>query len=187
MNTREFLEEASLETLVRLGSAVHSAKIKKGNKLEEIVRDFIKDKGFNIVKGYKIEFNDGIVSSQNSYKVDNILYIDNEILLIDNKSSSWNNNTPMDDTVRKYVRAKNRIQKDNPNKKVRFILLKNSKTQEEIQRYIDGALVFGIEILHANTYLSELTNENVNLDKLSNDYFHKTIKENYYEQESTTI
>ena len=187
MNTEKFLEGASLEELVRLGSAVHSAKIKKGNKLEQIVRDFLIEKGFDIIEGYRIDFNDDIISSQNSYKVDNIMYINDEILLIDNKSGGWNNNTPMDDTVRKYVRAKNQIQKENPTKNVRFILLKNSKTQEELKRYITEASVFGIEILHADTYLSYLTNEKVNLDDLSNDFFHKMIKQNYYEQKSTTV
>ena len=153
-----------LEDYLIIGSAVQSAKIKKGYHAEVVVRDLLKSKGFNIVKGEKVEFPE-FEGSQKSYMPDNVLYYNNEIIIIDNKSGGWNNNTPMDDTLRKYINTKRKVQSTST-QNVRFVLLKNSKSQEDIQYYVDKATPFGIEMVHADTWLSDLVGEDVNLDSL---------------------
>ena len=99
-------------------------KVKKGHYLTKTASDALRVTGYNIEEEVKIEFPEDLTYAQKSYKVDIWMETEDEVLLIDSKSPSWNNNTPMSDTVEKYVRAKTVIS-ESTIKTVRFLLLKN--------------------------------------------------------------
>jgi len=170
------------ELLLNLANAIHGAKISKGNNLEGIVRNLFLDAGISAEKGKRIKFTDvssDIITSQsNGYKVDVFVKTKNEILLIDVKSQGWNNNTPMYETIVKYIKAKKEIEAKT-NKKVRFILLKNSSNEEHLVKLHNQSIEYGIEILNANKFMSKIANKNINLDDLSDSFLWEQVNEKF--------
>ena len=168
----------SYEELLQIGSAVHSAKIKKGNLHEDYVAEHLEKKGDVVKRKVIIALSDRPESySQPTYELDIWAENTDEIKLIDPKGPSWNNNTPMSDTLMKYLLAKKEVEK-NTQKRVRFILLKNMEEGYDYERHKKKAAPYGIEILRSNKFLSDLSNEEINVDQYLAQKTHNLIKEN---------
>jgi hypothetical protein len=161
-----------------LGSSIHSAKIKKGLECQRIILNILHSSGYNASAGRTIKFSNlPVGNSQKKYKVDIFVKTETEIWLIDAKGDSWNNNTPMSDTLKKYQLAKKEIQ-NQTTKKVRFILLKNTNDDYQFNYLKNIALPYGIEFILANPFLSEISKKEVNLNKMSKEFYRKKIIEN---------
>lgn len=149
-------------------SKLHSATIKKGHKHPEIVSKEL-NKIKNVLRNELevfISF-DGIelpenYSQSSGYTVDLFFETENEILLIDPKGNEHNNNTPISDEVKKWLLSKEQVQKNNPNKIVRFILLKpNDVNIYNFNRLKNMYIQYGIELYITDEFLSEITQEKV--------------------------
>lgn len=178
MSLLEKTTNFSLDELLKIGSCVHSAKIKKGNLHENYVAEHLEKRGYVVKRKVVIELVERPSSySQPTYELD--IWAENaeEIKLIDPKGPSWNNNTPMSDTLMKYVLAKKEVEKQTK-KIVRFILLKNMEENYNYKRLRDKSSSYGIEILRSNKFLSELSGEDINVDQYLSQKLHNLIKEN---------
>ncbi len=178
----DILKSAShedFETILAIGSACQSAKISKGSQLEkEIIKIFV-DAGYSITTGKSIKVNFTEVSreyssSQSTYQPDMIVETDTEILIIDSKSSGWNNNTPILETINKFIKTKLEVAHLNPEKEVRFILLKNTSLEYADNRAIECGK-YGIEVLHANSFLTGIAGKPIDLDELTQDFLRDKI------------
>jgi hypothetical protein len=101
-------------------------------------------------------------SQSSGYTVDIYFETENEILLIDPKGCEHNNNTPISDEIKKWLLTKNQVQKNNPKKNVRFILLKpNDVTEYNFNRLKKEYSNYGIELYISDDFLSNMKNEKV--------------------------
>ena len=158
------LSEASFEFLDLVRSKLHSATIKKGYSQPQIVLDAMskgikyvnKDLEVNI-KFLNIELPNNY--TQDGYTVDIWFETTETIHLIDPKGIGHDNNTPISDEVTKWVLAKKQVQFLNPNKNVRFILLKpNDVDENEFRRLKKSYGEFGIELHKTDNFLTDFTN-----------------------------
>ena len=167
------------KTILAIGSACQSAKISKGSQLEkEIIKVFI-EAGHSVQTGklIKVNFTEASsdwTSSQKSYQPDLMVEIDDDLLIIDSKSSGWNNNTPILETITKFIKTKIEVAAKFPEKNVRFILLKNTSLEYADNRAMECAK-WGIEVLHANSFLTGIANKPIDLDELTNDFLRDKI------------
>lgn len=178
MTNTEILNLLSDDQLLLIGSAVHSGKIKKGYNIQDVVLKLFIKNGFFAREGTKIIFT-GIKEenySQDSYTPDIFVEFDDEIWIIDTKSDGWNNNTPVSDTVKKYKLSKEELQK-NTFKKVRFIMLKNTKGGSHFEKISKEANKSGIEIQISNLFLTNLFNTPVDIDYLTREFMMNKIRE----------
>ena len=166
------------DQILLIGSAVHSGKIKKGYKIQDVVLNLFIQHGFNAKKGTTISFT-AIKEenySQESYTPDIFVEISEEFWILDTKSEGWNNNTPVSDTVKKYKFAKEEIEKKT-NKKVRFIMLKNTKGGNHFQKISKEALKSGVEIIITNDFLSKIFNISINIDDITKKFMMDKIRQ----------
>lgn len=172
------------EMLLGLISAGQSSKIKKGYFLESVVLDLLKTRGLNVERAKNVKFTDiskHVKSSQKSYNPDLILKLDKDLYIIDCKSGGWNNNTPIFETISKYIKTKMEVSNLYKDYNVHFMLLKNSKSVEGVARLNNQSIEYGISIEHADTWLSELLGIHVNLDAITEDVLFENICEKYNE------
>ena len=109
-------------------------------------------------------------SQSSGYTVDIYVETKNEILLIDPKGAEHNNNTPISDEVKKWTMAKEQVQKSNPNKVVKFILLKpKDVNQSNFNRLKTQYLPYGIELYITDDFLSEFRKETVDVSTILNE------------------
>ena len=177
----KLLEKIKLLTddeLLMIGSAVHSGKIKKGYKIQNVVLDLFIQNGFDAENGYKITFTNIKEEnySQLSYCPDIFVNFPDEFWIVDAKSDAWNNNTPVSDTVKKYKLAKEEIEK-NTEKKVRFIMLKNTKESTHLTKISNEAIKSGVEIVITNNFLSKIFNKSINIDDITKKFMMERIRE----------
>jgi hypothetical protein len=174
-NLLEVVNTLTTEELVIIGSSVHSAKIKKGLAIEDAVLDLLVQSGYNAEEGRVIIFSNVPENySQKSYKPDIFVKTINEIWIVDAKGPAWNNNTPVSDTLKKYILAKKEIQ-DKTEKKVRLILLKNIEDDYIFNRLKSKSIEYGIEIIRSNPFLSEISKRDINIDKMFEEFLRKNI------------
>lgn len=175
-NAIEILSRASYDVKDKIRSVLHSASIKKGYKHPIIIKDiletlpnvlknelevFIPFTGIEIPKNY---------SQSSGYTVDLYFETNEEILLIDPKGNEHNNNTPISDEVQKWVFSKKQVEKNNPNKKVRFILLKpNDVKKSDFNRLKNEYSKYGIELYITDDFLSTIKNKNVDVSNILNE------------------
>lgn len=166
------------DELLMIGSAVHSGKIKKGYNIQDVVLNLFLQNGFNAKKGMKINFTDIKEEnySQPSYSPDIFVDFPEEYWIVDTKSDGWNNNTPVSDTVKKYKLAKEEVEKKTK-KKVRFIMLKNTKEGKHFNKICGEALKSGVEIIITNNFLSKNLNKEINIDKITKKFMMDRIRE----------
>lgn len=175
----ESMTRLSPDALDSVRSVLHSASIKKGydqpalvlNEMEKI--EGIIDKGLERhIPFIDIEVPEDY-SQKEGYRVDVYVETEDTIYLIDPKSAAHNNNTPISDEVKKWVLAKKQVEFTNPNKEVRFILLKPSDVKEyEFNRLKGQYIFYGIELYKTDVFLSEITKENISVSEIlkSNKY-----------------
>jgi hypothetical protein len=178
MTLKEITSQLTDEQLLLIGSAVHSGKIKKGYKIQDIVLNLFIQNGFNAKKGTTINFT-GIQEknySQETYTPDINVELTEEIWILDTKSDGWNNNTPVSDTVKKYKFAKEETEKKT-DKKVRFIMLKNTKGSNHFEKINREALKSGVEIIITNDFLSEIFQTNINIDDITKKFMMDKIRQ----------
>jgi hypothetical protein len=178
MTLSEMTQQLTDDQLLFIGSAVHSGKIKKGYKIQDVVLNLFIEYGFTAKKGTAISFT-AIKEenySQGSYTPDIFVELPEEFWILDTKSEGWNNNTPVSDTVKKYKFAKEEIEKKT-NKKVRFIMLKNTKGGSHFEKITKEALKSGIEIIITNDFLSKIFNKNINIDDITKKYMMDKIRQ----------
>jgi hypothetical protein len=169
----EIILKMEFEKIDLIRSVLHSATIKKGYKHEELVYKEI-EKIPNLIKIERncfIKFENVTIPenySQNSgYTVDILFEIKNEVFLVDPKSTEHNNNTPISDEVTKWRLAKEELKIQNPEKNVRFILLKpNNITEYNYTRLKGEYSNYGIELYKTDDFLSNLKNEKVEISDL---------------------
>jgi len=165
MITKEI--ENSLE---KIRSIMHGARIVRGNLVEKVTLDFLKRSGINAKKGEKIQINH---KTQKTYKPDIQVETKDEILLIDTKSEGHNNNTPVSDHTKKYQLCKETKQGETT-KRVRFILLK--ETKHDISKLILEHASCGIELHHINEFVTNLTGKEFNLlDESGEEYRNEVL------------
>ena len=163
----------SPEILDLVRSQLHSASIKKGYSQPALVQEIMSELDGVLKNNLEefIKFTDVIVpdnySQANGYKVDNYIETEKVIFLIDPKGASHNNNTPISDECKKWMLAKEQVQKNNPNKEVRFILLKPDDVNvNEFNRLKKQYNNFGIECYMTDVFLSELVGREVNISNI---------------------
>lgn len=169
----QILAKSDYNILDKVRSVLHSATIKKGYHQQGMVEDvFSKNKSVTVnIADYKINF-DLIQVPQNysqkdGYTVDNYVEFEDEIFLIDPKGPAHNNNTPISDTCMKWVLAKKQIEKKNPTKKVRFILLKPKDTDEyEFKRLREKYQSYDVELWYIDDFLSHYSDEELNFSEI---------------------
>jgi hypothetical protein len=170
------IADSSFDLLDAIRSVTHSASIKKGYKQPKLVSDEI-SKVDGILRN-ELEVlipYDGIdlpenYSQSSGYTVDIYVETKNEILLIDPKGAEHNNNTPISDEVKKWVMAKDQVQKSNPNKQVRFILLKPKDVNlYHFNRLKVQYLSYGIELFITDEFLSDIRKETVDVSSILNE------------------
>jgi hypothetical protein len=170
------LELLSPEALDAVRSVLHSSAIKKGHTQPALVQGIIGELN-GLLKNYLeefIPFTDVVVpenySQAGGYKVDNYVETEKVIYLIDPKGESHNNNTPISDECKKWVLAKEQVQKNNPTKEVRFILLKpNTVDIHDFNRLKRQYNNYGIECHITDNFLSELIGRKVNVSNVLKD------------------
>ena len=178
MEFSEKLQHLTDDELLMIGSAVHSGKIKKGYKIQDVVLNLFIENGFDAEKGSKITFTNIKEEnySQFTYSPDIFVDFPNEFWILDAKSDAWNNNTPVSDTVKKYKLAKEEIEK-NTEKKVRFIILKNTKDSNHLTKISNEAIKSGVEIIITNNFLSKIFNKSINIDDITKKFMMEKIRE----------
>ena len=178
MTLLEKTQHLTDDELLMIGSAVHSGKIKKGYNIQEVVMNLFIQHGYDAKKGEKINFTNIKEEnySQPSYSPDIFVDFPEEYWIVDTKSDGWNNNTPVSDTVKKYKLAKEEIEKKTE-KKVRFIMLKNTKESKHLTKISNEAIKSGVEIIVTNNFLSEMFNEEINIDKFTKKFMMDRVRE----------
>jgi len=178
MTLLEKMQHLTDDELLKIGSAVHSGKIKKGYNIQDVVLNLFLQDGFNAKKGEKIIFTDIKEDnySQGSYSPDIFVDFPKEYWIVDTKSDGWNNNTPVSDTVKKYKLAKEEIEKKTE-KKVRFIMLKNTQEGKHFNKISNEAIKSGVEIIITNNFLSKILNKDINIDKITKKFMMDKIRE----------
>ena len=172
----EVIGNASFEVMDAIRSVLHAAAIKRGYTQPKLVSDQI-SKNKSVIKNeleYFIPYIDINLpenySQSSGYTVDIYVETKNEILLIDPKGIEHNNNTPISDEAKKWMIAKEQVQKNNPDKVVRFILLKpKDVNQYNFNRLKTQYLPYGIELFITDDFLSEFINEKVNITTILNE------------------
>ena len=167
------LELLSPEALDAVRSVLHSSSIKKGHTQPALVQEImdglkglLKNNLEEFIPFTDVEVPDNY-SQAGGYKVDNYIETKKVIYLIDPKGESHNNNTPISDECRKWVLAKEQVQKNNPKKKVRFILLKpNTVDTYEFNRLKTQYGNYGIECHITDDFLSDLIGKKVNVSDI---------------------
>ena len=177
MDFHEKVSKLTDEELLLIGSAVHSGKIKKGYKIQDVILNLLLSKGFIAEKGVKIFFTDKLEDnySQDSYTPDLFVHLPEEEWILDSKSDGWNNNTPVSDTVKNYKYAKKEMEKKT-DKKVRFIMLKNTQGGPHFEKIQEEALKSEVEIVKTNEFLSHLLNEKINIDVITKKFMMDSIR-----------
>lgn len=167
------IANGSFELLDALRSVTHSASIRKGYKHPKLVSDEIA-KDENVIRNELevfIPYTDIEVpenySQSSGYTVDIYVETKDEILLIDPKGAEHNNNTPISDEVKKWIMAKEQVQKNNPNKVVKFILLKPKDVNEyHFKRLKEKYFSYGIELFITDEFLSDFRKEVVDVSTI---------------------
>jgi hypothetical protein len=170
------IANASFDLMDEVRSVLHSAAIKKGHGQPKIVSEEI-SKNKSVIKNELevfIPYTDVNLpenySQSSGYTVDIYVETKNEILLIDPKGAEHNNNTPISDEVKKWTMAKEQVQKSNPNKVVKFILLKpKDVNQSNFNRLKTQYLPYGIELYITDDFLSEFRKETVDVSTILNE------------------
>jgi hypothetical protein len=164
----EVLADASYDVKDSIRSVLHSASIKKGHKHPIIVSNelgkiqkFLKNELEVFIPFENIDLPENY-SQSSGYTVDIYFETENEILLIDPKGGEHNNNTPISDEIKKWLLTKTQVQKNNPKKNVRFILLKpNDVTKYNFNRLKKKYSNYGIELYISDDFLSNMKNQKI--------------------------
>ena len=173
INALKVIANSDFDLLDAIRSVTHSASIRKGYKQPKLVSDeisrvsgIIRNELEVFIPYNNIEVPENYTQSS-GYTVDVYVETENEILLIDPKGVEHNNNTPISDEVKKWVMAKEQVQKINPKKTVRFILLKPMEVnRSNFNRWKMQYNQFDIELFITDEFLSELRNEKVNVSTI---------------------
>jgi hypothetical protein len=173
INALKVIANSDFDLLDAIRSITHSASIRKGYKQPKLVSDeiakvsgLIRNELEVFIPYDNIEIPDNY-SQSSGYTVDVYVETKNQILLIDPKGVEHNNNTPISDEVKKWVMAKEQIQKNNPKKIVRFILLKPIEVNpNSFNRLKLKYNQFGIELFITDEFLSELRNKKVDVSTI---------------------
>lgn len=176
INALKIIANGPFELLDALRSVTHSASIKKGYKQPKLVSDEIAKDDCVIKNDLEvfIPYTNIIIpkdySQASGYTVDIYVETKNEILLIDPKGAEHNNNTPISDEVKKWVMAKEQVQKNNPSKIVKFILLKPKDVNPyHFKRLKEQYSFYGIDLFITDEFLSNFRRQKIDISSILNE------------------
>jgi hypothetical protein len=166
---KSYSEEMGCAYLI--GSIVQSVNIRLGTIREKLILKFLKESGkFSSVSGTEIKFNDNVNDARTTHQIDIVCITNDTVELFNVKPATHSNTDDPIYTVKTYLRAIFYYKTLYPNKRVTYSQLSPSGYTHSAYEKA------GILSYDYNTFLSNILNVEVNIEKL----IHKSYNDVMY-------